>query len=152
MRRQRPSKDPYESFKEDLLHKRGAPEEPPASESSEEEEEEEALGEDLEASGSSWDPMEDEEEADELDEDMSESNMEGSVKNQDMSAANPQEAPENLETQRRLANNRKFPFFRAIMLDTLIERRLRSPGDPWQFLRQGSAPPSVHRRLPQLRS
>lgn len=140
MSRQRASKDPYEDFK-DLLQKRPEMEDPQDSDPEDESEDGQ------EASGSSWDPMDDEDEVDELDEEMSESNLEGSVGKPE--SVNKPES-QNPELLRRLANNRKFPFFRALMLETLIDSGLNSTANPGELLRPRPSPSPLPQRIPQF--
>lgn len=114
---QRRRKDPYEDFKEQLKRRDATPaESDPSSHDGEDEdlgEEEEIVGSEK-LSGSSWDPLEDdEEEIDEFDEELSESELDGSAQ-----AANEQKQE---VSPIYLANRRKYPFFRAVMLETTID-------------------------------
>jgi hypothetical protein len=149
MSRQRASKDPYEDFK-DLLKKREAMDDSKdEKESDSGDDGPSGLEDPEEVSGSSWDPLVDEEEVDELDEEMSESNLEGSVGKPESVARS---AFQNPEVIRRLANNRKFPFFRALMLETLIDSGFNSTANHRQLLLQGPKPRPLHQRIPEIGS
>ena len=67
---------------------------------------------------SSWNP-DAEEDDDELDEQLIESDFENFEEGDALAPVNG--LPTNPELVRRLINGRKFPFFRAVMLDTLID-------------------------------